>query len=383
MGSLPEELAPVPTPAPNSSALRALIDNLPDAVVEQGEDGRICLIGGAVEALFGQTRELLIGARMNDLLVPEDRQTFAQLMSSAGVSTRLTGEFTLQQPGGARVPCEVSLQARQSRSRSRLISAVFRDISTRRALESDLRRAQRIAAERERLAIIGQLSAGVAHEVNNPLAYVKGNLCSMGEWVSDFQALLGAEGLPIQVKPMLEELGQMVLECLEGVDRIAAIVQAMKGMSRNRPNERIRFLPSRAVSEAVMVFKGAKQGDCSVACNLPELPEVVGSPGALSQVILNLLENGLDAMGGTGVLSLLGEVRNGKVRFSVTDSGPGIPALLHSHIYEPFFTTKEAGKGTGLGLYICHQLVEQMGGAIAYRTAPSGTTFTLDLPIAA
>src|SRR5712692_2344119 len=141
MGSLLEELAPVSAPAPDSAALRALIDNLPDAVVEQGEDGRICLIGGAVEALFGQPGQLLIGARMDDLLIPEDRQTFAQLMSSAGVSTRLTGEFTLQQPGGVRVPCEVSLQARLSGSRSRVISAVFRDISTRHALESDLRRA--------------------------------------------------------------------------------------------------------------------------------------------------------------------------------------------------------------------------------------------------
>jgi len=372
------ELAPDSPTAPDRAALRALIDNLPDAVLEQGEDGRIGLIGGCVEPIFGRSDEALIGSRLDDLLVPEDRLTFAQLMSSAGRSTRLTGEFTVLQPNGARIPCEVSLQPSRSSAGSPTICAVFRDISTRRALEADLRRAQQIATERERLATIGQLTAGVAHEINNPLAYVKGNLGSMSELVQDLRRAMPANHLGAAS----EELAQMLRECLEGVDRIAAIVQALKGMSRNRPNERVRFDPGRAAAEAVMVFRGAKQGNCSIACDLPALPEVLGSPGALSQVILNLLENGLDAMGGAGALALKGEGRQETVRISVEDSGSGIPAEVAPRIYEPFFTTKEAGKGTGLGLYICHQLIELMGGEISYRSGTGGTTFTVELPIA-
>lgn len=365
--------------APDRAGLRALIDNLPDAVLEQGEDGRIGLIGGCVEPIFGRAEEALIGSRLDDLLVPEDRLSFAQLMSSAGRSTRLTGEFTVLQPNGARIPCEVSLQASRSSGGSPTICAVFRDISARRALEADLRRAQQIATERERLATIGQLTAGVAHEINNPLAYVKGNLGSMSEVVHDLQKRLQPGN---DLGSATAELAQMLRECLEGVDRIAAIVQALKGMSRNRPNERVRFDPGRAAAEAVMVFRGAKQGDCSVACDLPALPEVLGSPGALSQVILNLLENGLDAMGGAGSLALKGEARPETVRISVEDSGSGIPAEVAPRIYEPFFTTKEAGKGTGLGLYICHQLIELMRGEISYRSGAGGTTFTVELPIA-
>jgi PAS domain S-box-containing protein len=372
------KLAPDSTIAPDSAALRALIDNLPLAVLEQGEDGRVCRVGGSLEPIFGRPGEALIGAQLKDLLLPEDRQTFAQLISSAGKSTRLTGELTVLQPNGTKIPCEVSLQANRSDPRSS-ICAVFRDISARRALEAELRRAQQIAAERERLATIGQLTAGVAHEINNPLAYVKGNLGSMRELVAGLQERLqpGSE-----LGPTAEELAEIVRECLEGVNRVAAIVQALKGMSRHRPNERVRFDPGRAAAEAVMVFQGAKQGSCHISCELPSLPYVLGSPGALSQVILNLLENGLDAMRGEGALVLRGEADDHRVRLSVADSGSGIPPEVGRRIYEPFFTTKEVGKGTGLGLYICHQLIELMGGQICYRSGATGTTFTVELPIA-
>jgi PAS domain S-box-containing protein len=371
-------LAPDSTIAPESAPLRAFIDNLPLAVLEQSEDGRVCRVAGFLDPIFGRPGEALIGAQLKDLLVPEDRQTFAQLISSAGKSTRLTGEFTVLQPDETKIPCEVSLQAHRSDPRSS-ICAVFRDISTRRALEADLRRAQRIAAEQQRLATIGQLTAGVAHEINNPLAYVKGNLGSMRELVAGLQEKLqpGSE-----LGPTAEELAEILRECLEGVDRVAAIVQALKGMSRNRPNERVRFDPGRAAAEAAVVFQGAKQGSCHISCELPSLPYVLGSPGALSQVILNLLENGLDAMRGEGALVLRGEADDHRVRLSVADSGSGISPDVGRRIYEPFFTTKEVGKGTGLGLYICHQLIELMGGQICYRSGATGTTFTVELPIA-
>jgi signal transduction histidine kinase len=248
------------------------------------------------------------------------------------------------------------------------------------ALEAEALRAREIAAQRDRLATIGQLVAGVAHEINNPLAFLKSNLHSLKAEVDEIreQRQVGFQGLG--------EVDDIVSESIEGVSRIETIVQALKGTARQR-SEKVRFDPGRAVTEAVTIFRGAKKSECEIECKLGSLPEVVGSPSALGQVALNLMQNGLDAMSGrerkARKLEVTGSVVDGRVRLCFRDHGTGIPPEVQTRMFDAFYTTKEVGKGTGLGLYICREIAESMGGTISSETSEQGTCFSITVPAVA
>jgi signal transduction histidine kinase len=244
------------------------------------------------------------------------------------------------------------------------------------ALEAEAARAREVAAQRDRLATIGQLVAGVAHEINNPLAFLKSNLFSLKAEVDD---LVGARG----TSEPLVEMNDIVTESLEGVSRIETIVQALKGTAR-KTQEKIRFDPGKAVNEAVTIFRGAKKSECEIDCQVASLAEVTGSPSAIGQVVLNLMQNGLDAMCGgdrrSRKLEIRGREDDGKVKLSIRDHGTGIPLDVQRRMFDAFYTTKDPGKGTGLGLYICKEIIEGMGGTLHYVTGADGTTFEFELP---
>jgi signal transduction histidine kinase len=143
------------------------------------------------------------------------------------------------------------------------------------------------------------------------------------------------------------------------------------------------FDPAHGVSNAVTLFRGVHRHRVNVEWQVRSLPLVQGSVGALSQVVLNLLQNGFDAMGGKGRMAVSAAVHadDGSVLIEVSDEGPGIPAGVQEHVFEPFFTTKPEGTGTGLGLYLCQQLVHGMRGTLTFRTGTAGTTFVVKLPV--
>jgi signal transduction histidine kinase len=242
------------------------------------------------------------------------------------------------------------------------------------ALEQEAAHARQIATQADRLATIGQLVAGVAHEINNPLAFLKSNLHSLRLDLDDLR-----DG-----KAGLSEANEIVTESLEGVSRIETIVQALKGTARKR-DERIRFDPSRAIAEAVTIFRGAHKQDCDIDCTaLGQLPEVIGSPSALGQVALNLMQNGLDSMVSRErrqrKLTISSRVDGQRLMIAFRDQGTGIPVDVQKRMFDAFYTTKDPGKGTGLGLAICKEIAEVMGGALTFTTGPEGTCFELTLP---
>lgn len=251
------------------------------------------------------------------------------------------------------------------------ICAALAAMAHQRALKRQATHARKVAADRDRLATIGQLVAGVAHEINNPLAFLKSNLHSLKAEV---------EALGPSAAATLSEVEEIVSESLEGVARIEAIVQALKNTARQR-NEASRFDPARAVNEAITIFRGAKKAEAELVCELsPDIPEVMGVASHLGQVVLNLLQNGLDAMGGRGKLEVRGTRSEDGARFEFVDRGTGIPPEVQKKMYDAFFTTKEPGKGTGLGLYLCKEIIERLNGRLEYRTGPGGTTFEVWLP---
>jgi signal transduction histidine kinase len=193
-------------------------------------------------------------------------------------------------------------------------------------------------------------------------------------------SLATTTSVELSIEELVQEIKEMAADSRAGLDRIAGIVQALKGMTRNRGEERVVFSPQKVFEEAVLIFRGAKQG-CEVNLQMGNLPPICGSSGSLGQVVLNLLENALDSMGGVGTILLEAREFEGKLRMVVKDTGSGISPEISSRIFEPFFTTKENG-GTGLGLYICHEIVKQMNGEISFRSSPGDTSFVVDFPLA-
>jgi signal transduction histidine kinase len=227
----------------------------------------------------------------------------------------------------------------------------------------------------EQLAAVGRVVAGLAHEINNPLTGLLGSIEIMQEMVSPTGAAPAAGP-----DASRDELRGLLLDCGTMVDRIRELMNAVRGMSRDSAKDYVAFDPGRAIRDAARVFAIARRNRCHLDLSLPGLPAIKGSPGRLGQVMLNLLQNGVDASADGGQLSIVAESTGSHVRITVADRGTGIPADVAEHVFEPFFTSKNVDEGTGLGLYICREIVTSMGGTIGFETSPAGTTFRVDLP---
>jgi signal transduction histidine kinase len=242
-----------------------------------------------------------------------------------------------------------------------------------RALEQTVRERTERLLQSEKVATMGSLLAGVAHELNNPLAVLSGHTQLLKETAPDPDVARRAETIWI------------------AADRCVRIVRNFLALARQRPPERTRVRLPDVVQGAVELLEYELRSDgITLAVQLGDrLPAVSGDPHQLQQVVVNLLANAHHAMRRqTGPRSLRIVTRHhadrGRVRLEVTDTGPGIPADVRAKIFEPFFTTKPVDEGTGLGLSLCRSIVEEHGGTIDVQSEPGrGTTFVIELPVAA
>jgi signal transduction histidine kinase len=227
----------------------------------------------------------------------------------------------------------------------------------------------------EQLASLGRLVAALAHEINNPLTGLLGSVEIMTEIVGPAGEAPAAwsEASREEMRGLLHDSGTMV-------DRIRELMNAVRGMSRDCARDDVAFDPVRAIRDAARVFAIARRKGCHLDLSLRALPAVKGSPGRLGQVILNLLQNGLEASTDEARLSITAQSDGARVRIAVADRGSGIPAEVAQHLFEPFFTSKNVDQGTGLGLYMSREIVTSMGGSIGFETSPEGTTFWVELP---
>jgi signal transduction histidine kinase len=235
--------------------------------------------------------------------------------------------------------------------------------SKSRELEQALVNLENIQAklvQTEKMAAIGQLAAGVSHEINNPLGVILGFAQGMEQRVPE------GDPLRLPVTSIIRE----VLRCKELVQELLTFSRAAK-----RTNEEV-YLNSLVDSSLVFVEARARAQGVQITTLLSEdLPPLLGARTPLQQVIVNLATNALDAMPSGGTLTLRTKIEEAEVILEVTDTGTGIPEEIRSRIFDPFFTTKEAGKGTGLGLSLGYEIVQQHGGTIDVQSeVGKGTT---------
>jgi signal transduction histidine kinase len=233
-----------------------------------------------------------------------------------------------------------------------------------------LQEAQDRLIRSERLASVGRLAAGLAHEIGNPIS-----------------ALIGMQDLLLDADLAPEEQRDFLQRMRKETERISSILRDLLQFARPARNTSERELGSGSVETAVydtaaLLGPQKSMHDVELALDVfPELPEVALSREQLVQVILNLVLNAADACGPGGKISVSARPSGSGVRLTIEDNGPGVPQEVRDKIFEPFVTTKEVGKGTGLGLAVCRGLVEAAGGSIALDESHApGARFVIDLP---
>jgi signal transduction histidine kinase len=246
-------------------------------------------------------------------------------------------------------------------------AVVRRQVQDLQRANERLTRAQAELVASERLATVGRLAAGIAHEIGNPLSGLLG-------WLSVAQGRAGAD----------QELAGYLREMEAEVRRIDGIVRGLLDLGRPaQPRVAPVPLGDLAATAVRLVGSGPEFKQISLDVEVPPDLVALADPGPLSQVLINLLINAAQAVGGPGRVQVSAARLDDRVCLEVTDSGPGVPPELRERVFEPFFTTKAAGKGTGLGLAVSQHLVRAMSGDIAVGEAPGGGgKFTVTLPSA-
>lgn len=249
---------------------------------------------------------------------------------------------------------------------------------------TDAERAARRLQLAARLEALGFLTAGIAHEVNNPLAYIRSNLVQLGELAEGVAASPGLEALDPKLRDLGRETVEVVMETREGVERIAALVKRLRGFSRHDPAGDLEApvsLQRVAERAASMARVGFAPG--SVRIDAQASPPVRGVENQLVQIVLNLLVNAVQVAEGEPSVDVTVAPSEGGVVLAVLDRGPGIPNETLRHLFDPFFTTQPEGVGTGLGLTLAYDLARQHGGELTAANRPDGgAVFTLWLPAA-
>ncbi|MFE8597756.1 ATP-binding protein [Archangium violaceum] len=343
--------------------------------------GNVLEVNPVAERLLGISREQLLGTSFEALASEDDRGPLRRMLTDLRVrGTVRLEEQGLRSANGGRVALGIAASLQVSGTARRLL-IVGDDLTEKRRLEQ-----QNI--QNDRLASMGALAAGIAHEINNPTSYVLSNLSYLQEWRDELERELEAiPGLPPRLAETLSEVKEILAECLVGGQRIRDIVRDMRFFSHTAGEEQTPVDIHSCLDVVLRMAHNELKHTARLELHYAEsLPPVSASEGRLSQVFLNLIVNAAQAMrsGGTerNVLRVSTAVEGEWVRIDISDTGHGIPPEVLSRIFEPFFTTKPAGSGTGLGLSISQSIIQKMGGEMRVRSESGrGTTFTLLLPV--
>ena len=351
----------------------AVLESASEGIVLVDAAGGITLLNPAAERMFGyepgelpgQPLEILLPDRARRSHVAHRKGYFAEpRVRPMGIGLDLFG----RRKDGTEFPVEISL-SHVALPDGGAAMAFITDITERKRVEGQLQRQREVLYQNEKLAALGTMAAGIAHEMNNPLGIITARIELM---------LLDAEQehLPAQVLDDLQVLHR-------ASQRVARIAASLRSFARHTPGDRVPLDINGIVEESVQLLQKPLASDnVQIVASLDRtLPPILGDASTLHQVLMNLLTNAREAMPGGGQIRIetAPAERPGWLRLLVADTGPGIPAEEVAKIFDPFFTTKRTG--TGLGLSVTYGIIQEHGGTVDVQSRPgAGTTFILSFP---
>lgn len=389
----------------SEAALRKILEGIGAALlIVEPKSMTIVEANDMAAQLFARPRETLVGSCVLELhwLDAFGRPLDSQPQDYGDITSK---EYFISLPDGSRRPVLRTVITCTIGGRLQLVEILL-DMTKQKSLEHQL-------AHSHKLEAIGQLAAGIAHEINTPIQYVAGNLGFVLTAFEKVQIVLDSyaalhraanlrENLDriaadvtlaletTQLDFLLEEVPQAIADSQEGMERVATIVRAMKQFSHPDIVEMKAVDINEAIKNTVVVARNEWKYDSELHLELAEdLPHVFCVPGDFNQAVLNVLVNAAHAnadmvskRGGKGSIAISTALSGESVEIRISDTGSGIPKNIQDKIFNPFFTTKEVGRGTGQGLAITHSIVDKHGGSIFFESTPGqGTTFVLLFPL--
>jgi PAS domain S-box-containing protein len=351
----------------STASVRAMLELIPD-LISVHRDGKVIYANLAARRIYGTPAGSEV-AGLGERIHPDDRARVASVMQAPAATPGVEGvpevvELRVRDDDGGWRICEVSGVWIELAGATVLVAS-GRDVTERHRL-----RAQLLVSDR--MASLGTLAAGIAHEINNPLSYVLGNLQMMSESATSPAELAAAIG-----------------DATDGAQRVRKIVQGLRSFSRAEEESRIRLALPDVLRAAIRLTANEVRHRAQLVYELGDTPKVVADDGRLTQVFINLIVNAAHAIpeGHSDDNRITVRTRSdddGHAVIEIEDTGRGMPPEVQARAFDPFFTTKEVGGGTGLGLSICHGIISALGGRISIESAVGrGTVVRVVLPPAA
>ncbi|HEX9023801.1 MAG TPA: ATP-binding protein [Geobacteraceae bacterium] len=269
---------------------------------------------------------------------------------------------------------------------------------------AELKATQLQLLQKEKMASVGQLAAGIAHEINTPLGFIICNLGSLQRYVSRMEEFIKAQESALnelaraeapantmekisEIKKKLkldfimQDIGGVIGESLDGASRVKGIVDNLRGFARLDETENKEVLISECIESALNLLRGTVDERVTLVRGYESIPAVLCNPALLNQAFMGILLNAYQAVSDGGVITVASHADEERVYGVVSDNGCGITADMAGRVFEPFFTTREVGKGSGLGLSVAYNIVRKHDGEITFESeAGRGTTVTVSIP---
>ena len=260
---------------------------------------------------------------------------------------------------------------------------------------SDLQKNQQSLIYSEKMASVGLLAAGFAHEINNPLAYSLSNLYTLIEYVNDIssaqQQLISDKNIPDSAKEpimneqytsMLEDMVDLTNDTRHGLLSAKQIASDLCGYVHAGKKHFSYIDINHGIRTTLRILRNKIKNNCEIKVELNEIPEIYGSAGKINQVVMNIILNAIQANPKTCLINVHTSTDGTNININISDNGPGIPKENINDIFTPFYTTKPVGEGTGLGLFVCYKIItEEHSGIISVDSTNKRTTFKITLPL--